>query len=549
MSVSKTKYSETHVPSDVRDDVNIPAQRIPSPEGKRTTYKSPSKSSIDTPLHSSSATSDHSQATKRIADTNTSSISILKPSMVSRLPVTAPYQPLPTGARLEQLPRSIPLPLSAGIVPSAQHYPSSYPVLKCYPIPPNLPVAFGQPVTNTRQSISLANMDDDPSAKPRKVGEGSSSATTLPSEQTAELPFWHESRLEPDENRPFFWDYPDPEFLDRANEGGELSLERISSLANEDGEALLDIFFNDDSSAGKPESLYGPRPDDSQFAKRIADANASSTAILAPSMVIGLPIAGPNQPLPMDAPLDFRQPASDDRPLVNLPDMVDDRPAKRRRVCKRSDSTTIHPPEQTAALPIWHESKIVPEEDPTPYMAFLGLMDKKGKNFVKKIFNCKKNFRGDRVDFLKKLFMHLSEAIEKRRDGTNQISDDQLGKLIVASFVLTIKISKHFDKNTKKTYSVRDIATLVIKFINKNHCVIPYLKGGLQLGSETSYFLFGGKTKAELMLWCAEQNVSLNQEELEFLQKHRFKVEISGGRYLLKELRARVKEQQKNATS
>jgi hypothetical protein len=49
---------------------------------------------------------------------------------------------------------------------------------------------------------------------------------------------------------------------------------------------------------------------------------------------------------------------------------------------------------------------------------------------------------------LEKLFTRLSSALEKRRLGTTQISDDQLGKLVVSSFLLTKK-----SQNTSKITS------------------------------------------------------------------------------------------------
>jgi hypothetical protein len=51
------------------------------------------------------------------------------------------------------------------------------------------------------------------------------------------------------------------------------------------------------------------------------------------------------------------------------------------------------------------------------------------------------------------------------------------------------------------------------------------------------------------MIWCAEQGISLNQEELKYLSTENFRAHLSSGTALLKELRERVKEQQKNATS
>ena len=201
--------------------------------------------------------------------------------------------------RQEPLPRDVSFPLSAGIIPTALHYPSSYPVLNSFPIPPNLPLGSRQSATDTRQPTSIPNMGDEPPAKRRRIREGSDSTTTLSSEQTAEVPIWHERRLEPDENLSHFRDYPDLDFLDRSNEVEELSVESRLDRKNEEGEAFLDSIFNDDSSAGKLVSSHGPSPEDSRGAKRIADVNTSPISILKPSMVPRLPITAPKQLLPI----------------------------------------------------------------------------------------------------------------------------------------------------------------------------------------------------------------------------------------------------------
>jgi hypothetical protein len=231
--------------------------------------------------------------------------------------------------------------------------------------------------------------------------------------------------------------------------------------------------------------------------------------------------------------------------------MGDEPPAKRRRIGEGSDSTTTNSSRQTAELPIWHESRLETNEDPTPYMEFLGLTDYEGKNFVETIFNSYSSFKNkkERIDFLKKLFTHLSAALEKRQLGTTEISDDQLGKLIVASFILIKKISKYFDSYYTKNKLSINIAELVISFVNKNHCIASYLKRGIQFDDRTSILLFSGQNKRELVLWCAEQDISLNQEELKILSTEKFRTRMPAGPYLLKELRDRVKDQQKNATS
>lgn len=431
MSVSKTSFYEPHVPSGVRDDLNSLLPQIPPPTSKRSTSESRSKFSIDAQLCSSGPTSGNSQTTKRSADANTSSISILKPSMISGIPNADHNQPLPMGVRLELLPRDVSFPFSSRIAPTAQNYPSSNPVLKNYPIPPSQP----------HDSVAIA-----------------------------------------------------------------------------------------------PQAGFYTMP-------TTPDQDPTLTPISNGSLVL--------TQAPFHSAFDFRQPATNTRQSISLPSMGDEPPAKRRRIAEGSDSTTALPSEHTAELPIWHESRLVYGEDPTPYMEFLGLTDDKGKNFVKTIFTRKSSFKSnkERVDFLEKLFTHFSVALEKRRSGTTQLSDDQLGKLIVASFLRTKQISKYFDSMIKKNELSINISELVIGFINKNHCIAPYLKGGIKLDYQTSYLLFSSKPKLELMLWCAEQDISLNQEELKFLSAKKFMVHLSGGPHLLKELRERVKEQQKNATS
>ena len=435
MSVSKTNFSDLHIPGSARDDLNSLLPQIPPPTSKRSTGESPSKFSIDALLCSSGTKSDDSQAAKRVADANTSSISILKPSMVPGIPITTPKQPLPMGARQEPLPRDISIPFtfpfSTEIVPTAQHYPSSYPVLKSYPIPPS----------QTHDSLAIA------------AQAGFYTMPTTP------------------------------------------------------------------------------------------DQDPTLTPISYGSLVL--------TQAPFHSAFDFTQPATNIRQSTSLPNMGDEPPAKRRRIGEGSDSTTTNSSRQTAELPIWHESRLETNEDPTPYMEFLGLTDYEGKNFVETIFNSYSSFKNkkERIDFLKKLFTHLSAALEKRQLGTTEISDDQLGKLIVASFILIKKISKYFDSYYKKNKLSINIAELVISFVNKNHCIASYLKWGIQFDDRTSILLFSGQNKRELVLWCAEQDISLNQEELKILSTEKFRTRMPAGPYLLKELRDRVKDQQKNATS
>jgi hypothetical protein len=441
MSVSKTSFSDPGVPSGVGDDLDIPPDRLPLPGGRLPTYKPPSKFSIEAIVCSYDPAHNDKKAATRISDTGASSMSALRPSMIPGMPATNPKRALPQELPQEPSSREFRQPIATGIAPPANNYPSSYPVLKRYPIPPYQP-----------------------------------QETVAPASQT------------------HFHPMPST-----TNQSPALWSERYGSLVTTQA--------------------------------------------------------------PFDLPFDFRQPTTtklqpttSNQQGESLPDMGDERPPKRRRSGEGSDSTTTNSSGQTAELPIWHESRLEPNEDPTPYMEFLGLTDTEGKDFVEKIFSSNHHLkRGgtyrEYKDFLEKLFTRLSSALEKRRLGTTQISDDQLGKLVVSSFLLTKKISKYLENNFIKNKSLINIADLVISFVNKNHCIASYLKRGIKFDDKTSHFLFSGKNKLELMLWCAEQSISLNQEELNYLSTDILRVRTLDGPDLLKELRKRVKEQQKNATS
>ena len=442
MSVSKTSFSDPRVPSSAGDDLDVLPDKLPLPAGRQSTFKPPSKFSIDAMVCSSDSLSDNSAATKRIAGTNTSSLSILKPSMVTGVPVTAPNQPLPTGISQEPLPRDVPFPfpLANGIAPLAKNYPSSYPVLKRYPIPPYPPQQTVAPASQTCFHAMPSTQDESPELWSRSYG----------SLVTTQAPF--------------------------------------------------------------------------------------------------------------GSPLDFRQPTTNNQqPSTStqqpesLPDIGDERPAKRRRIGDGIDLITSIYARLPGELPIWHESKIVANEDPTPYMEFLGLAGPTGKSFVAKIFSCNRNLDSGQTinahrDFVEKLFTYLSSALEKRQLGATQLSDNQLGKLVVASFVLTKRIAC-FLKNSGGMDLFNYVVYLALEFINKNNYLFLYLKEGIQMNDQTTYHLFGGKVKFRLMIWCAEQGIALNQEELKFLSTENFKAQLSEGALLLKELRNRVMEQKKNATS
>jgi hypothetical protein len=354
-------------------------------------------------------------------------------------------QPLPMGVRQEPLPRDIsipfPFPFSTGIVPTAQHYPSSYPALKSYPIPPS----------QTHESVAIT-----------------------------------------------------------------------------------------------PQAGFYTLP-------TTPDQDPTLTPISYGSLVL--------TQAPFHSAFDFTQPATNTRQSTSLPNMGDQPPAKRRRIGEETDSTTINSSGQTAELPIWHESRLEPNEDPTPYMEFLGLTGVKGRKFVEKIFT-RRGFHilikeledsevilvAERhVAFLTKLFTDFSKALEKRKLETTTISDDQLGKLVVSSFLLTMQISMYLKR--EKKYLLPKVFYLVLNFINQNHCVAPYVESGINIDTIICHHLLGGKFKLQLIIWCAEQGISLNQEELKYLSTETFRAHLSSGTALLKELRERVKEQQKNATS
>jgi hypothetical protein len=142
------------------------------------------------------------------------------------------------------------------------------------------------------------------------------------------------------------------------------------------------------------------------------------------------------------------------------------------------------------------------------------------------------------------LFTHLSTALKKIQGGTTQLSDSQLGKLIVSSFLMAHRITKYLDYHGHKEL-FRNAVELVVKFINNNHCIATYITRGIHLDEKARYLLFGGICKSRLILWCAEKGISLNEEELNYLSREKFRLKTSLGSYLLKELRQRVKDQTK----
>ena len=433
MSVSKTSFSDPGVPSGVGDDLDIPPDRLPLPGGRLPTYKPPSKFSIEAIVCSYDPAHNDKKAATRISDTGASSMSALRPSMIPGMPATTPKRALPQELPQEPSSREFRQPIATGITPPANNYPSSYPLLKSYPITPYQP-----------------------------------QETVAPASQT------------------HFHPMPST-----TNQSPALWSERYGSLVTTQA--------------------------------------------------------------PFDLPFDFRQPTTtrlqpttSNQQGESLPDMGDERPPKRRRIGEGIDLITSNSSGQPAALPIWHESKLVPNEDPAPYMEFLGLTDNEGKEFVQRIVRADSYFEGEteRIDFLTRLFTLLSTALEKRQGGITQLSDTQLGKLIVSSFLMARGISKYFDYNGFREI-LRNSVTLVVNFVNTNHCVARYLNGGIQFDDKTCYLLFGGKCKSKLILWCAEQGIALNQEEIKYLSREKFVLRTSLGSYLLKELRQRVKGQTK----
>lgn len=440
MSVSKKNFYDPRVQSGVRDDLDIPPDRLPLPGGglplpggRLPTYKPPSKFSIEAIVCPHSSAHTNQKATKRMSDTGTSSMSALRPSMVPGMSATTPKRALPQDLPQEPSWREFRQPVATGVAPPANNYPSSYPVLKSYPIPPYQPQQTVAPASQTCFDTTPSTQDQSPA-------------------------LWSQS--------------------------------------------------------------YG-------------------------SLV--------TTQAPFGLPFDFRQPTTtklqsttNDQQPESLPHMGEERPAKRLRIGEKIDLTTSDSSGQPAELPIWHESKLVTNEDPTPYMEFLGLMDEEGKEFVQRIFRGDAYFRGEieRIDFLAGLFTHLSTALEKRPGGITQLSDAQLGKLVVASLLMALSITKHFDYHGYREF-FRNAVELVVNFINKNHCTATYLTRGIQLDEKTRYLLFGGTCKSRLILWCAEEDISLNKEELNYLSSEKFMLRTSLGPYLLKELRQRVKDQSK----
>ena len=447
MSVSKKNFYDPRVQSGIRDDLDIPPDRLPLPGGGLPlpggglplpggglpTYKPPSKFSIEAIVCPHSSANTNEKATKRISDTGTSSMSALRPSIVPGMPVTTPKRALPQDLPQEPSSREFRQPVTTGVAPPANNYPSSYPVLKSYPIPPYQPQQTVAPTSQTCFDTTPSTQDQSPA-------------------------LWSQS-------------------------------------------------------------------------------NVSLVTTQAP----------------FDLPFDFRpptttklQPTTNDQQPESLLDMGDERLAKRRRTGEKIDLTTSNSSGQPTELPIWHESKLVTDEDPTPYLEFLGLVDDEGKEFVQRIFRGDGYFGGEikRIDFLAGLFTHLSTALKKRQAGITQLSDSQLGKLIVSSFLMAHRITKYLDYHGHKEL-FRNVVELVVKFINNNHCIATYITRGIHLDEKARYLLFGGICKSRLILWCAEKGISLNEEELNYLSREKFILKTSLGSYLLKELRQRVKDQTK----
>jgi len=324
MSVSKTSFSDPSVPSGVGDDLDIPPDRLPLPGGRLPTYKPPPKFSIEAIVCSYDPAHNDKKAATRISDTGASSMSALRPSMVPGIPATTPKRALPQELPQEPSSREFRQPIATGITPPANNYPSSYPLLKSYPITPYQP-----------------------------------QETVAPASQT------------------HFHPMPST-----TNQSPALWSERYGSLVTTQA--------------------------------------------------------------PFDLPFDFRQPTTtklqpttSNQQGESLPDMGDERPPKRRRIGEVIDLIASNSSGQPAALPIWHESKLVTNEDPAPYMEFLGLTDNEGKEFVQRIVRADSYFEGEteRIDFLTRLFTLLSTALEKRQGALLNYQTPNLASLLFHRFL------------------------------------------------------------------------------------------------------------------
>jgi hypothetical protein len=230
----------------------------------------------------------------------------------------------------------------------------------------------------------------------------------------------------------------------------------------------------------------------------------------------------------------------------SLTEIDDEQPTKRRKTDEGTNSDNDGPSRPRTARFVWHQNNLVVEKNLDPYIKFLGLSAEEGNEFLRTIFYRNEGARGmnsnERVDFCEKLFLHLPTAIEQRRLGTNDLSDNQLGKLIVSSLLL-IKTNVQYTKGDNKRDLSSKLFGLVHGFINNNHDIAHFIKTGVRLDRHAQENIFGGKAKCELILWCAEQGISLNQQELNFLSKGWFTSRTPPGYKLLQEFRTKLKQE------
>jgi hypothetical protein len=427
MSVSKTNFSEPNALGSVNSFSDIRLPKAPMLEDKKSIFKPPSKEDIDAIVCSQNPVDEHRQASQRTSGVTIPSISILKPSMVPGIPAThSQSQPVDLGQG--SFSKEIPFPLANGITPLAHYYPSSYPVLKSYPM------------TLMQQQYSAAI-----------TSQGDSRALPI-----------------------------------------------------------------------------------------LPNKSSSFTAACYGSLVMTHP--------PFHSPVDFKQSVTSHQTLQRQNEIDHERPTKRRRINEETDPVTTNSSGRPTCLPTDQESAPDNDSNHIPYMEFLGLANNEGEEFINRILSEDSRFRVDEesIDFLKKIFTCLSTALEKRQLGTTRISDANLGKLVVSTFRLAKSISRRFNEAGNRALYTKT-TELILNFVNKNHCIALHIKTAINSNYKNRYHIFGGKFKFVLMMWCIEQGISLNKQELTYLSSQPFQFgETAKGAFLLKKLRERVKDIQTN---
>ncbi|MFM7484385.1 MAG: hypothetical protein ACKO2S_09040 [Burkholderiaceae bacterium] len=432
MSVSHTNHHQPQQPTTVPDNTDSNSTNTSLTQGKKRSASSLSSFTVDSVVNAREAKSPDAITETQSGPTKAPSMSTPQRFMAIATLVNPAKQPMPVD--LSQILASIalPSPPATGIIPPAQYYPSSQPVLKSYPVWPN----------RTVDQITLPPL-----------------APLCATTQTR---------------------FNLPPLM--ANNYGSLALTPPSFQS--------------------PNNLHQPL-----------------ASIAAPDSLI---------------------------------DADDQRPAKRRKINEGIGPSIEGNSSPTTEFPVWHQTKLAREENLDPYIKFLGLEAKEGQQFVSAIFDRSKNGKDtpvkERIDLCEKLFRYLSIALEKRLLGLIQISDDELGKLIISSF-LVIRTNSTFLKYQYENRLDSKLIELVYTFINNHHSLVPYIKSGIRFDGHAYDGIFDGKAKCELILWCAEQGILLNQDEIKFLSKHPFRTKTPPGQAMLLEFRFRVKEQLQKESS